>query len=191
MALHCARPYREAALRVPDGRRGHVLEAHRAPLLEHGERGVKGARHHGGIEAVALQRLSARQVPVDVHRVRRPALADDRGDLGVFLRVHQHQRFAAETVEILLEHAAGEQRGHAGVERIAALQQDAEGRGGGQRMAGGHAARRSHHGGPQRRPGRLAILSRDLRGARVGEGDDEGMPRRGPVHANYLSWSTC
>ncbi len=127
---------RKATLRVADGRRRHVLEAHRAPPLEHGERGVERARHDRGIEALALQVFLTREVPVHVDRVRRPALSDDRCDLAFLLRIDEHQRLAAEAVEVLLEHAAGEQRGDAGVEGVAALQQDAERRGGRQRMTG-------------------------------------------------------
>ena len=42
-----------------------------------------------------------------------------------FFRIHEHQRLAAEAVEILLEDAAGEKRRDARVERVAAFQQDA------------------------------------------------------------------
>ena len=150
-------------LGVVDRPRRDLLEAHRAPLLEHGQRGVQRARNDGGIEPLALQRLVARQVPIDVDRLRRPALADDRGDLVFFLRIDEHERLAAEAVEILLEHAADEQRRDAGIERVAALQQDAERRRRGQRMTGGYATGRSHHRGPQRRSGRLPILNRHLR----------------------------
>ena len=154
--------HREAVLGIRDGRRRDLLEAHRAPLLEHGQRGVQRAGHHGGIEPRAVERLLARQVPVDVDRLRRPALADDRGDLVFFLRIDEHERFAAEAVEILLEDAAGDERRDAGVERVAALQQDAERGRGRERMTGGHATGRSHHRGPQRRSRGLPILDRHL-----------------------------
>ena len=123
---------------------------------------MQRAGHDGGIEARAVERLVARQIPVDVDRLRRPALADDRGDLAFFLRIHENERFAAEAVEILLEHAAGEKRRDAGVKRVAAFQQDAEGGSGRKRMTGGHAAGRSHHRGPQRRSRGLPILDRHL-----------------------------
>ena len=101
-------------------------------------------------------------IPVDVDRFRRPALADDRRDLVFFFRIDEDERLAAEAVEILLEHAAGDERCHAGVKRVAALQQDAERGGGRQWMTGGHATGRSHHRGPQRRSRGLPILNRHL-----------------------------
>ena len=127
---------------------------------------MQRARHHGGIEARAVERLLARQVPVDVDRLRRPALADNRRHLVFFLRIDEHERLAAEAVEVLLEHAAGDERRDAGVKRVAALQQDAEGGRGRERMTGGHATGRSHHRGPQRRSRGLPILDRHLPGER-------------------------
>ena len=105
--------------------------------------------------------------------LRRPALADDRHDLAFLLRVDQHQRFAAEAVEVLLEHAAGEQRGHAGIERVPALQQDAKRRCGRERMTGRHAAGRPHHGRPQCGACRLLILNRHLAGAGTWDGQPD------------------
>ena len=39
----------------------------------------------------------------------RPALADDRRDLAFLFGIDEHQRFAAQTVEVLLEHAADDE----------------------------------------------------------------------------------
>ena len=182
--LRGAVAHREAVLRVADARRGDLLETHRAPLLEHRQRRMQRARNHGRIEPGALERLVARHVPIDIDRLRRPALADDRRDLVFFLWINQDERLAAEAVQILLEHAAGDQRRHAGVERVAAFQQDAERRRGGERMTGGHAAGRSHHRGPQRRSRRLPILDRHLPGAgAVEQRDDQRRSRAG-----FFSW---
>ena len=164
--LRGAVAHREAVFRIADSRRGDFLETHRAPLLEHGQRGVQRAGDDGGIESGAVERLVARHIPIDVDRLRRPALADDRRDLVFFLRINENERFAAEAVEILLEHAAGDQRRDAGVKRVAAFQQDAEGGRGRQRMTGGDATGRSHHRGTQRRSRRLPILDRHLPGER-------------------------
>ena len=84
------------------------------------------ARYDRRIESCAQKVLLTCEVPVHVHGVRRPALSDDRCDFGFLLRIHEHQRFAAETVEVLLEYAAGEQRGHPRIERVSTLQQDSE-----------------------------------------------------------------
>ena len=168
--LRGAVAHREAVLGVGNARRRDLRESHRAPLLEHGQRRMQRAGHHGGIETGAVQRLVARQVPVDIDRLRRPALADDRGDLVFFLGIDEHERLAAEAVEVLLEHAAGDQRRHAGIKGVAALQQDAERGRGGERVTGGHATGRSHHRGPQRRSCGLPILHRHL--ARAGAGTE-------------------
>ena len=123
---------------------------------------MQRAGHDGGIEAGAVERLLARQIPIDVDRLRRPALADDRRDLVFFFRIDEDERLAAEAVEILLEDAAGDERRDAGVEGVAALQQDAEGGSGRERMTGGHATGRSHHRGTERRSRGLPILDRHL-----------------------------
>ena len=64
---------RESLFRVLDGWSGHLLEAHRPPPFEHGERGVQRAGRDRGIEALACQRLASRQVPVHVNGLRRPS----------------------------------------------------------------------------------------------------------------------
>ena len=74
-------------------------------------------------------------IPVDGGALGRPALSDHRDDLAGAARIDQHQRLAAEAVEILLDHAADQQRRDAGIERIAAARQDFECRRRGQRMA--------------------------------------------------------
>jgi hypothetical protein len=61
------------------------------------------------VEPLAGQRLVARQIPVDVDGLRRPSLADHRGDLALAHRIHQHQCFAAEAVEVLFDDAADEE----------------------------------------------------------------------------------
>ncbi len=155
--------HREAVLGIGNARRRDLRERHRAPLLEHGQRRMQRAGNHGGIETGAVQVLVARQVPVDIDGLRRPALADDRGDLVFLLWIHEHERLAAEAVEVLLEHAAGDERRHAGIKGVAALQENAERGRGGERVTGGHATGRSHHRGPQRRSGGLPILDRHLR----------------------------
>ena len=43
------------------------------------------------------------------HRLRRPPLADNRRDLVFLLGIDQHERLTAEAVEVLLEHAAGDE----------------------------------------------------------------------------------
>ena len=59
--------------------------------------------HHRGVEPRALKRLAAGEEPVDVDRFRRPSLAHDRRDLRFLLRIDEHQRLAAQAVEILLK----------------------------------------------------------------------------------------
>ena len=175
--LRGAVAHRESVFRIGDSGRGDLFETHRAPLLEHGERRVQGARHDGGIESRAVERFLARQVPVDVNRFRRPTLADDRRHLVFLLGIDQNERFPAEAVEILLEDAAGDERRDAGVKRVAAFQQDAEGGSGRQRMTGGHATGRSHHRGTKRRSRGLPILDRHLPGAGcVKQRNDDGRP---------------
>lgn len=93
---------------------------------------------------------------------RCPPLADDRRDLAFVLWVDEHERLAAEAVEILLEHAADEQRSKTGIERVAASEQHAERSGGCEWMSGGYPARRAHNGGPQCRFIGASILAGDL-----------------------------
>src|SRR5882724_5699780 len=92
---------------------------------------MQRAGYDGRIQTLAVQRLVALGVPVDGGTLRRPALADDGGHLGGLFRIYEHERLAAKRIEILLDHPADEKRGHARVERIAALLEDFEcGRGG-------------------------------------------------------------
>ncbi len=171
---------REAVARVFDGPCRHRLEAHRAPRLEHGQGRMQRPRNHGGIEPGALERLAARQVPVHVHGLGRPALADNRRDFLLAHRIDEHQGFAAEAVEVLLDHAADEERGHARVERVAALVEDFERRGGDERMPRRHAAVRPGHERPQRRwrggaaRRRLRVRNPLLAGGRDGKSQDGG-----------------
>ena len=53
MARCGAGAQRESLLRVLDGRRRDLLEAHRPPLLEDGEGGVQRAGRHCRVEAFA------------------------------------------------------------------------------------------------------------------------------------------
>ena len=123
---------------------------------------MQRAWYDGRVEACALEILLARQVPVHVNGFRGPALADDGGDLVVFLGIDEDERLAAEAVEILFEHAACDQRRDAGVERVAAFQENGERGGRGEGMTGGHATGRAHDRRPQRRTGGLPILHRHL-----------------------------
>ena len=174
----------EAVFGVGNARRGDLFETHRAPFFEHGQRGVQRARHDRGIEAGAIERFLAGRVPVDVDRFRRPALSDNRGDLVFLLGVDEHERFAAEAIEVLLEDTAGHERCDAGVKRVAAFQQDAEGGSGRERMTGGHATGRSHHRGPQGRSRGLPILDRHLPGSGAAKERNDARPRR----AGFFSW---
>ncbi len=94
--------------------------------------------HDGGVEPLAFESFPTREVPIHIDGSRRPALADNRRNLGVSPGVHEHERLATQAVEILFEHAPGEERCHARVERVPAFDEDAEGRGGGERVACGH-----------------------------------------------------
>jgi len=84
----------------------------------------------------------------------RPTLADDRNDFAAALRIHEHQRFAAQAVEVLFDDAADQQRRDPGIESVAAAHEDLEGRRGRQRMARGNSGVGPHHqralGGPGR-----------------------------------------
>ena len=82
---------------------------------------MDGAGDDGRIEAVACKRLMARQVPIDIDRMRRPALSDNGRDFRFLSRIDKDQGFAAEAVEVLLEHATRQQSCHAGIEGVAAL----------------------------------------------------------------------
>ena len=135
---------------------------------------MERAGHDGRIQPLALQILSAREIPIHVHRVWRPPLSNDRDDPGLLLRVDEHQRFASQAVKVLFENAAREERRHAGIESIPALQQNAEGHGGRKGMAGRHSAGRPHDSGSQRCPSRLAILHRHLRVRDVRENRHNG-----------------
>ncbi len=57
---HRTGPQRKALLRIFDRARRHRLEAHGAPLVEHRQGGVKRARHHRGIEPLAVEILVPR-----------------------------------------------------------------------------------------------------------------------------------
>src|SRR5206468_657228 len=72
-----ARPEREAVARILDGSSGHLLEAHRAPFFEHGQRGVNRSRNHGGIETFAIEVLMAGSIPIDSRAFGRPTLPDN------------------------------------------------------------------------------------------------------------------
>ena len=133
---------------------------------------MDGAGNHRGVEAVPGKRLIAREVPIDIHGVGGPALAHDGSNFSFLAGVDQHQSFAAEAVEILFQNAACQQRGHTRIEGIATLQQNAEGDGGCERMAGGHAAGGPHYGGPEWRAEFLAILNRHLSDS--GRGQHQG-----------------
>jgi hypothetical protein len=120
-------------------------------IIEDGKSGVDGARNHRGVEAVPGKRLIAGEVPIDIDGVRRPALAHDGSNFPFLAGVDQHQSFATEAIEILLQNTARQQRGHPCIEGIAAFQQNAEGYGRCERMAGGYAAGRPHDSGPKGR----------------------------------------
>ena len=174
--------------RVLDRGRRHLFEAHRAPAFEHGQRRVQRAWHDRRIESCTIEVLLARQIPIDIHRLRGPTLTDDRSDLVLLARIDQHQAFTAEAVQVLLEHAAGKHRRHSGIERIAALQQNPEPCGGRQGMPRRDPARRPHHGGTEGGSGRLAIrLQRHLASADCAAHQDNGRTGGGPhEHARAL-----
>ena len=191
-AARRAEANREAVLGILNRARRHLGKAHRPPVLEHGQRGVKRAWDHRRVEPGAVQRLAARDVPVDVNRFRRPPLADDRRDLALFLRIDEDERFAAKAIEILLEHAANDERRDAGVKGVAALEEDLERCRGRQRMPGRDAGRRAHHRRPQHRRAPLpalaprTLLRRD-RGDGGGEShNDEQRERSGRHDARSL-----
>src|SRR5439155_3038329 len=96
-----ARAHRKTLLGIFDTPRRDLLEAHGAPLLQHGQRRMKRAGHDGGIETLAVQILVARIVPVDGGALRGPALADNSDDLAGAARIDEDESFAAQAVEIL------------------------------------------------------------------------------------------
>ncbi len=137
---------------------------------------MQRSRHHRGIETLALKRLAARNEPVDIDRPGRPALADDRSDPGLRLRIDEDQGLAAQAVEILLDHPSDEERRDARVEGVASLEKNLERGGGGKGMA-----RRNSGGRPDdRRPhrgrtglGKVASQGGRLRGRRRGRQRDQ------------------
>jgi hypothetical protein len=134
----------------------HLLKAHRAPLLEDRQCRVKGARHDGWIEPGAGQVFTARRVPVDRGAPRRPALPHHRDHLAGTPGIHQHQRFAAEAVEILFHHTAGQKGRDAGVECVAPLGEHLECGCSREWVTGRHAAVGPHDRWPLGRPDRGA-----------------------------------
>ena len=102
-------------------------------------------RHDGGVETLAEEVAIARLVPLDARTLRGPALGDDGGDLALGDRVDEDQRLSPQPVEVLLDDAADEQRGHARVERVAALEENLEGGGSRQRVPGGQAGGAARH----------------------------------------------
>ena len=70
---------------------------------------LQRAGNDGRIESGAVERLVARRVPVNVNGLRRPPLPDDRGDFVCFPGIDEDEGFPAEAVEILFEHAAGDE----------------------------------------------------------------------------------
>ena len=164
--LRRPRPQREAALGVFDRPGRHLLELHRAPSFEHGQRRVQRARNDRGVEADPRHRLAPRDIPVDGCRFRRPALTDHGNDLAAAARIDEHQAFAAKAVQILFDDATHEHGGHARVERVAAFQQRLERGGRRERVPGGHGGIATHH---RRVIGGLERQARD----RDDETDDE------------------
>ena len=67
---------------VFDRTRRHLLETHGAPFLEHGQRGMQRAGNNSGIEALAIQVLAARGVPVDGRGLGRPAQGAGQREIG-------------------------------------------------------------------------------------------------------------
>ena len=72
-------------LGVAEGRRHDFFEAHGAPAVEHGQRGMQGARHDRGVELVArvltqerLESLTGLDALVGLHE----AAADERARVG-------------------------------------------------------------------------------------------------------------
>ena len=144
-----ARSKREAHFRILDGAGGHFLETHGAPALEHGQCTVQRTGHDRRVESVAVEVPASLAIPVDSGVARCPALTDDRRDFSLAVRIHEDQRFAAQAVEVLFDDAARQQRGDAGIERVAAVLENLDRGGCGQGVAGGHAAVAAHHGRTQ------------------------------------------
>lgn len=124
--------------------RGDFVETHRAPFFEHCQSRVQRTGDHRRIEPVAFQRLILRRVPVDGGPLGRPPLASDGRDLAFALRINQREALATETIQVLLDHAAGEHRGDSGVEGVSAAREDLERGGGGQRVGRGDSAVAAH-----------------------------------------------
>ena len=129
-------------------RRDHLLEAHRAVLLQRREPGVGGGRHDGpeyahrdfaaGVPAEVLDRGRARPAPQSAdghHRVGCREVDDDGRDAAEVGagRAHDVQRDA---------------RGHARVDGVAALREDSEARRGGEMVPRGHHVGGAHDGRP-------------------------------------------
>src|SRR4029453_167826 len=123
--------------RVLDRSGGHLLETHRAPLVEDGECRMERTRNDGGVEPSAGQILPTCGVPIDRRAFGRPTLSDPRNGLSGTLRIPEDQRFTTKTVEILFDHATHEECGHSGVECVATLREHLHSSGGGERVSGG------------------------------------------------------
>ena len=126
---------------VLDRSRCDLLETHRAPSLENRQRSVESARNHGGIETFAVEGLIPCSVPIDRGAFGCPTLPDDCCDLAATAGKDEDEPFATQAVQILLDDAADEHRGDAGVKRVAAFQENFEGRGSRQRMSRRHRGR--------------------------------------------------
>src|SRR5205814_6516001 len=87
---------------ILDGSSGHLLEAHRAPFFEHGQRGVNRSRDYGGIETFAIEVLMVGSIPIDSRAFGRPTLPDNGRYFTFAAWINEHEAFTAEAVEILL-----------------------------------------------------------------------------------------
>ncbi len=160
-----ARPQRKPPIRIFDGARRHLLEAHRAPALENGQRRMEHTGHHRRIESGARHRLALRKVGLERRAPRRPADTVDGDHLSRALRIHQRCALAAQAVQVLLHDAAHQHGRDAGVERIPAFHQQLERRRRRQGMPRRHGAIWPDDGRPKR-PGRRQRLRRGRRDGR-------------------------
>src|SRR5690349_25093850 len=107
---------------------------------------MQGAGNDRRVEPRAIEGFAVRLVPIDSRSLRRPTLTHDGDDLTGASRIHKHEGFTAEAIEVLLDYTAGQQGRNARVEGVTSAREDLEGGSGGERVSGGDARVVPHHG---------------------------------------------
>ena len=101
--------------------RRHVAEGHRAPALQRLEAGIGSGRHHGAAHADWNFAPVAFDEDVCVERPRPAADSGNCDDLAGLREADDHRRDPGDAHLIAVDHAEGEDRGNARVDRVATV----------------------------------------------------------------------